>query len=189
MAEPSDVTALLASLASGRREAINELMPLVYEELRRLARLRRARWNDWEAPGTTSLVHEAYMKMVDQPRASFDGRQHFFYFASVAMRNLLIDQARYLGRQKREGVQVNEPLETLPVLTPERGEELLIMNEALERLEAADERMARIVECRAFGGLTIEETAEALGLSPATVKRVWNAARAWLYKEMSKQLQ
>ncbi|MGH9723205.1 MAG: ECF-type sigma factor [Bryobacteraceae bacterium] len=184
MGNPSDVTSLLVEYGSGKREAMNDVMRLVYDELRKLAHARRAQWQDWKTPGTTSLVHEVYLNLVDQTRARWEDRKHFFYFASVAMRNLLIDHARRAGRQKREGERVQVSLDDIPIVSEQRSDELLALDEVLTRLQQSDERLSRIVECRVFGGLTVEETAETLSLSPSTVKRGWDAARAWLYKEM-----
>jgi RNA polymerase sigma factor (TIGR02999 family) len=179
-----DVTSLLVAFARGQREAADELIPLVYDELRRIARQRRFRWGSEDSPGTTSLVHEAYTNLVDRQRCEWSDRQHFFHFASVAMRNVLIDNARRVQRRKRAGNHVDASLDEIVLVSENRTEELIAVDEALSRLEAADQRLSRIVECRFYGGLTIDETAEALDLSPATVKRGWDTARAWLFKEL-----
>lgn len=184
MAGEGDVTGLLAAYGRGESQALEQLLPLVYDELRRLARLRRWRWQDPQTPGTTSLVHEAYLNLVDQTRRHWQDRRHFLYFASLTMRNILIDNARRYGRQKRSGDHQAIDSHGPALVSQARSEELLALDEALLRLERADERLARIVECRFFGGLTVEECAEALSLSPATVKRGWTTARAWLYKEL-----
>jgi RNA polymerase sigma factor (TIGR02999 family) len=185
MEGPGDVTALLAAYSRGQSKALDQLLPLVYDELRRLAHRRRYQWREEPAPGTTSLVHEAYLNLVDHSRCQWQDRRHFFYFASVAMRNILIDNARRYRRLKRSGDA--EPLERHEprLVSQARSEELLALDDALTRLQQADERLAHIVECRFFGGLSIEETAEALSLSPATVKRGWITARSWLYKELN----
>jgi len=184
VAGDGEVLGLLTAYGRGESQALEQLMPLVYDELRRLARLRRWRWQDPQTPGTTSLVHEAYLNLVDQTRCQWQDRRHFLYFASVTMRNILIDNAKRYGRQKRAGD--HQPLDSHePALVSQaRSEEFLALDEALSRLRQADERLARIMECRFFGGLTVEESAEALSLSPATVKRGWTTARAWLYKEL-----
>ncbi|MEZ5352475.1 MAG: ECF-type sigma factor [Bryobacteraceae bacterium] len=184
MGTAADVTTLLAAFARGKREAADELIPLVYDELRKIARLRRFRWSGPHSPGTTSLVHEAYVNLVDQSRCQWEDRSHFFYFASVAMRNILIDNARRWGRQKRGGGAGELPLEHLHLASVGRAEELLAVDEALGKLGANNQRLSQIVECRFFGGLTVEETAQALSISPATVKRGWDSARAWLFKEL-----
>jgi RNA polymerase sigma-70 factor, ECF subfamily len=183
---PEDVTSLLVAFGSGDQSAIEHLMPLVYDELRRIAHRRRSRWRDWAAPGTTSLVHEAFMNLVDQTRCQWENRRHFFYFASVAMRNILIDNAKRHLRRKRGADWQQIPLEEAGLVSAERSDDLLALDNALMKLKAADERLSQIVECRFFGGLSVEETAEALSLSPATVKRGWNSARVWLHKEMGK---
>jgi RNA polymerase sigma factor (TIGR02999 family) len=157
---------------------------MVYDELLALARGQRAAWNGFEKPGTTSLVHEAYLKLVDQTRVDWRSRAQFFYVASRAMRSILIDNARWHGRAKRDG-GVRVPLEEGHLVSAERADELLAVDRALARLSAAEERLGRIVECRLFGGLTVEETAETLEVSPATVKRGWDLARAWLHRELA----
>ena len=163
------------------RDDFHRLMPLVYEELRLLAHRQRQRSS--VAPGTTSLVHEAYLKL--EGRTMIRSRGEFFALACQVLRSLLVDNARRLGRRKREGEANAIPLDKIAVPSAVRGEEILALDEALQRLQRADERLARIVECRFFGGLTVDETAEALGVSPATVKRGWDVARAWLYQELA----
>lgn len=179
-----DVTTLLAAFGRGEAKALEQLLPLVYDELRRLAHLRRYRWQDQQSPGTTSLVHEAYLNLVDHTRCQWQDRRHFLYFASVTMRNILIDNAKRYQRLKRSGDHQPMDLHEPALVSQARSEELLALDEALLRLRQANEQLARLVECRFFGGLTIEETAEVLSLSPASVKRGWITARAWLYKEL-----
>jgi RNA polymerase sigma factor (TIGR02999 family) len=135
-------------------------------------------------PGTTSLVHEAYLKLAGQAGLGHANRRQFYALASRAMRTILIDNARWHGRVKRGGGRARASLEETVLVSAERSEELLALDEALTRLEAQDPRLARIVECRCFGGLTVEETAEALDLSSATVKRGWSLARTWLYRAL-----
>lgn len=159
-------------------------MPLVYSELKVLARANRYRWNGVESLGTTSLVHEAYLKLADQTPASFANRRQFYALASKAMRSILIDNARWHSRQKRGGGRKAMPLEDSILVSAERSEDLLALDEALSQLEDREPRLARIVECRCFGGLTVDETAEALDVSSATVKRGWSLARTWLYRAM-----
>lgn len=188
MARAGDVTELLIELGRGDDGAMDRLIPLVYDELRHLAHQHRWHWRrDERAPGTTSLVHEAYVKLVDGTRIHWKSRGQFFRIASSAMRSILVDNARYHSRLKRGGERVRVPLEDARLVSEDRTEELLVVDEALERLQAEDERLARIVECRLFGGLTVEETAEALDVSPATVKRGWNLARALLYRDLGEE--
>jgi RNA polymerase sigma factor (TIGR02999 family) len=188
MDEIGEITRLLQRLeqepSADRSSVLQELMPLVYGELKALARSNRYRWNGLQAPGTTSLVHEAYLKLAEQGPAAKANRRQFFALASRAMRSVLIDNARWHGRQKRGGGMAPLPLEESTLVSVERSEELLALDEGLTRLEQQEPRLARIVECRCFGGLTVDETAAALEISPATVKRGWGLARAWLYREL-----
>lgn len=183
MADRADVTVLLKGLSAGEPEAGDRLLALVYDELRQMARRHRAGWRRTPL-GTQSLVHEAYLKLVDQTTVEWSSRGQFFAIASKAMRSILIDNARHYLRLKREGGRERVELEDGLLVSAARSEELVALDFALERLRAADQRLGAIVECRFFGGLTIEETAEALGSSPATVKRDWTAARTWLYREL-----
>ena len=187
MDSPGEVTALLQELGAGNNdEVLARLLPLVYDELRLLARHHRFRWRDDQSPGTGSLVHEAYLKLAGQSRIRWESRAQFFYLASRAMRSVLIDNARHHLRQKRGGSLEHVPLSDDLLVSAERSEELIALDEALTRLSTADDRLGRIVECRFFGGLTVEESADALGLSPATVKRGWTTARAWLFHELKR---
>lgn len=179
-----DVTALLNAAGQGSAEALRQLVPLVYDELRALARRHRFKWGDARSPGTGSLVREAYTKLVDQSQVQGESRAQFFCVASQAMRSILIDDARYFARQKRGGSPRQVSLADDLLISEPRSEELLELDQALSRLKTADDRLGRIVECRLFGGLTVQESAEALGLSPSTVKRGWNLARAWLYRDL-----
>lgn len=182
---PSDVTQLLLAWDGDNREVLDRLTPLVYEELRRLA----SRHLHHERPGhtltTTALVHEAYVKLVDQDRAQWQNRAHFFAIAAQCMRRILLMHARKRRAAKRGGGQPDLPLDDVIVVSEARADELLALNDALSQLEAMDERLGQVVECRYFGGLTIEETAEVLGVSAATVKRDWRTARAWLHRALS----
>jgi len=188
MSSAGEITRLLAQLEerddAGRSAVLEQLMPLIYGELKALARANRYRWSDDRAPGTTSLVHEAYLKLQDQSHVEFVNRRHFYAIASKVMRSVLIDNARWLGRQKRGGGAAPAVLEEPMLVSAGRSEELLALDEALERLDRRQPRLARIVECRCFGGLSVDETAEALEVSPATVKRGWSLARSWLFREL-----
>ena len=179
-----DVTSLLRKLVDGDQQAAGELIPVVYEELHRLAvgHLRRERRDHTLQP--TALVHEAYIKLVAQRDADWQGRNHFFAVASRLMRRILVDYARRHLRAKRGGGQARVSLEGVALVSPDRPDKLLAIDESLGRLEKLDERQARIVELRYFGGLSIEETAQILAVSPTTVRREWTSAKAWLYGEL-----
>ncbi|MBN2371628.1 MAG: sigma-70 family RNA polymerase sigma factor [Vicinamibacteria bacterium] len=188
MDDVGEITRLLARLdeerGAGESAALKQLMPLVYGELKKLARANRHRWSGQPAPGTTSLVHEAYLKLAGQAGAGIVNRSRFFCVASKAMRSILIDNARWQRRQKRGGGSTPLELKESMSVSAQRPEELLALDEALDRLDQREPRLARIVECRCFGGLNVDETAEVLAVSPATVKRGWSLARAWLYREL-----
>ena len=181
---PSDVTQLLRQWSEGDHEALNRLVPLVYAELRRLAHQRLRRESANRSLNTTGLVHDAYMKLMDVRQARFRDRSHFLAMASRVMRRLLIDQARARRAAKRgcdaEAVELDEAL----YLSEPQADALTELDAALQRLEALDPRQSQIVEQRYFGGLSLEETAEALGVSLATVKRELRFAHAWLAAEM-----
>lgn len=184
-ASPGDVTRLLDALRRGEADS-DALFHRLYDELRRLARHHRARWNGNDTLNTTALVHEAYFKLVGSVEG-FENRSHVLGIASRAMRQVLVTYAEGQRAQKRGGGVPNLSLEDAegdPLLTDEQAETITALDEALARLARADERAARVVECRFFGGMSVEETAEALELSVATVGRSWRAARAWLYGEL-----
>jgi RNA polymerase sigma factor (TIGR02999 family) len=187
MKDTGEITRLLERLddepGEGREAVLQELMPLVYGELKALARSNRYRWSGVESLGTTSLVHEAYLKLARSP-TELTNRRQFYALASKAMRSILIDNARWHSRQKRGGGRRPAALEESMLVSAERSDELLALDEALGDLEDREPRLARIVECRCFGGLTVEETAEALDVSSATVKRGWSLARTWLYRAL-----
>jgi RNA polymerase sigma factor (TIGR02999 family) len=182
------VTALLAELAGGDAAAIERLLPLVYEELRGIAHAQLRHERQGHTLNTTALVHEAYFRLVDLERVPLQGRAHFFAIAARAMRQILINYAVRRKAAKRGGGQqpvVLDDADALPdALTDAQAEEVLALDEALQRLVLLDERQARVVELRFFAGMDIEETAAALGISPATVKRDWTVARAWLNREL-----
>jgi RNA polymerase sigma factor (TIGR02999 family) len=184
---PQEVTQLLLDWSQGDQAALDKLMPLVYGELRRMAHLRMRNERPGHTLQTTALVHEAYLRLIDQRHADWRNRAHFFAIAAQLMRRILVDYARARRYAKREGEQRKVELEEAAVCSTERGAELIAVDDALQSLAAIDERKSRIVELRFFGGLTIEETAEALQISHATVEREWDAARTWLYREISKE--
>jgi RNA polymerase sigma factor (TIGR02999 family) len=169
---------LARSTGPGREEIQERLVRLVYDELKILARASRYRWRGPNPPGTTSLVHEAYLKLV-HCGASYAGRRQFFAIASRVLRSVLVDNARRHLRRKRGGGLAQVDLQDKLLVSAARSDDLLAVDEALEELERQEPRLARIVECRCFGGLTTEETAEALEISPATVKRGWTLACAF----------
>ena len=184
MASPADTTDLLLALRRGEsRDALAELMPRVYDEIRRIAHRERARRGAGETLRTTALVNEAYLKLVDQSRIDVGDRAHFLALAARAMRHIVIDYARRRDSQKRGGGWVEVSLGRVAAPVKER-EELITLDAALSRLEHFDERLCRVVECRYFGGMTVQEAALALGVSPRTVDRAWQKARAWLYREI-----
>jgi RNA polymerase sigma factor (TIGR02999 family) len=181
-----DVTALLVAWREGEAEAPRELFALVYEELRLLARAYVRRRSPEHSLGATGLVHEAYLKLVDRSRIEVRDRGHFFALAGKAMRQVLVDHARRRGAGKRGGAAVRETLDDDVVPVEMKAAELLALDEALTLLEGVDPRLGRLVEVRFFGGLSVEETGEALDLSPRTVKRDWAKARAFLRRELSR---
>ena len=181
-----DVTSFLAALQNAAPFASARLMPLVYDELHRLARHQMRNERPDHTLQATALVHEAYLRLVSQSDRTWQNRAHFIGVAAQVMRRILIDHARAHRATKREGMLQRVPLEEPLLFTEQQSEELLALNEALERLAQIDARQSRVVELRFFGGLTVEETAEALGMSSKTVKRDWNVARAWLHREVSK---
>jgi RNA polymerase sigma-70 factor, ECF subfamily len=166
------------------REAVDALLPLIYEELRRIAHYRLRAEQTGHTLETTGLVHEAYLRLVGSEHLEFESRAHFLAIAAQAMRHILIDSALSRRTQKRGGGVRALPLDSVPIVAEERSEELLALDEALQRLSAMNERQARVVECRYFGGMNIEDTAVALDMSTATVKRDWMLARAWLNREL-----
>ena len=179
------MTRLLVEWTNGRTAARDELMPLVYEELRRIAgaRLRGERTD--HTLQATAIVHEAYMRLIDQTRVEWQNRAHFFAIAARMIRRILVDYARRRSADKRGGGKVNITLDEEQVATPESRLDLVVLDDAMVALAGLDPDLAALVELRFFGGLTIKETAETLGVSPATVKREWATARAWLHREIS----
>jgi len=180
----TEVTVLLSELTKGNPEAGAKLIPLVYGELRRMAGGYMRREREGHTLQATALVHEAYLKLLGQHSVDWQNRAHFFGIAAQVMRRVLIDHARGHIRDKRGGGHEALPLDEALVFSPQRAEEFLELDEALERLAKLDPRQAKIVELRFFGGLTVEETAEVVGTSPKTVKRDWSVAKAWLHGEL-----
>jgi RNA polymerase sigma factor (TIGR02999 family) len=180
----SNVTQLLKDWSDGKREALDELLPLVYDELRRLARSYLRRERDEHTLQTTALVHEAYLKLIDQHSIDWKNRAQFFALSAQAMRRILLDNARkHISAKRGKGEKIS--LEDAGEIVADTNESLIELDLALQELEKFDEKQAKIVELRYFGGMTIEETAEVLQISPATVKREWQMARAWLFEKVS----
>jgi RNA polymerase sigma-70 factor (ECF subfamily) len=180
----ADVTALLSEMADGNDAAAEKLFSIVYEELKRLARNYMRRERSGHTLQTTALVHEAYLRLVEQESVQWQGKSHFFGIAAQMMRRILTDHARRNLRLKRGGVKETLLLDEALAFSPEHSEELLNLDQALDRLEQLDARQSKIVELRFFAGLTVEEAADFLRISPKTVKRDWAVARAWLHAEL-----
>lgn len=183
-ADSSQITQLLIDWRNGDQTAMEKLMPLVYEQLRELAHRYMIRENAGHTLQTTALVHEAYLRLVDDSDRSLQNRHHFFALAAQVMRHLLVDHARASRYAKRGGDARHVSLDESAIFSSERSDELLSLDEALERLSAVDPRKSRIVELRYFVGLSVEETAETMSLSPITVKREWLKAKAWLCHQL-----
>jgi RNA polymerase sigma factor (TIGR02999 family) len=187
---------LLQELSAGNRGAFDDLFPLVYDELHRIAERQRRRWEGDETLNTTALVNEAYLRLVDQAAPKWQSRAHFLAVASTAMRQILIDYAKAKRASKRGGGRPHLDLHEIEAVLHQAGdpsgvrdEALVALDDALRRLDQQDQRQTRIVECRFFGGMSIEDTAEALGVSPATVKRGWSMAQAWLYRDLKQSVE
>ncbi len=183
MASSRNITQLLVAWSEGDRAALDELMPLVYDELRGLASAYLARERQGHTLQTTALVHEAYLKLVDQRRVQWQNRAHFFGVAAQMMRRILVSHARAHSAKKRGQGAPPLSLDKAPEVSAKPKVDLVALDEALDRLTEIDPRQGRVVELRFFGGLSIEEAGEVLSLSPATVGREWRMAKAWLYKE------
>jgi RNA polymerase sigma-70 factor, ECF subfamily len=181
---PQDVSQLLVAWSNGDEEAHEQLMPLVYKELRRLAHRHLGRERAGHTLQTTALVHEVYLRLVDQKEIRWQNRAHFFAVAAVMMRRILVDYARSRRFAKRGGGAPHVSLDEAMVVSNERAADIVALDEALNALAEFDERKSRMVELRFFGGLSIEETAEVLRVSPGTVMRDWTLAKAWLQREL-----
>lgn len=185
MSEAGEITERLVALRQGDRDALNQLVPLVYERLHAMAHARLSGRRPGQSLDTTALVHEAYLRLVDQSRAEWKDRAHFFAVAATAMRQIVVDRARRRRAAKRGGPQGATALDGEPPGAAARTEEILAVDEALTQLASLSERLVRMVELRFFAGLSIEETADVLGLDARTVNRDWRVARALLYRALS----
>jgi RNA polymerase sigma factor (TIGR02999 family) len=184
-ASTHEVTKLLIEWSNGDKAALDRLMPLIHQELRRLAHHYMSRERVGHTLQTTALVNEAYLRLVNRKDAHWQNRTHFFAISATLMRNILVDHARKQGFVKR-GAGRRTDLDEGMVVSQERAQEVVALDDALKQLAAFSPQQSRIVELRFFGGLTIEEAAEVLSLSPATIKREWKSAKAWLYRELAK---
>jgi len=184
-ASPNEITEQLIAWSKGDEAALEKLIPAVYQELRRMADHYLRGEDSGHSLQPTALVHEAYLRLIDQTKVEWHNRAHFFGVAAQMMRRILIDHAKAKHRVKRGGSAVRVELDENANFTHERAAELLALDDALHALASLDERKSRIVELRYFGGLTVEETAQVLGISDKTVMRDWNLAKAWLYRELT----
>jgi RNA polymerase sigma-70 factor (ECF subfamily) len=186
-AHSQQITGLLAEWSDGNRSALDEMLPLIESELRRLAHRYMSRERPGHTLQTTALVNEAYLRLIDQNDIRWQNRAHFFAIAAQMMRRILVDYARRNKYAKRGGGAVHVSLNQADLIANEPAAEVKALDEALRRLESLDARQARVVELRFFGGLTIKETAEVMDISVDMVKREWSTAKAWLYREVSGQ--
>jgi RNA polymerase sigma factor (TIGR02999 family) len=183
---PEEITQLLLAWSQGDRSALDQLIPLVYDELRRLAKHYLGQEGRGHTLQTTALVNEAYLRLIDASQVRWQNRAHFFAVSAQLMRRVLVDFARSHQQLKRGGDAHRVPLDEALMMSEERGADLVALDEALSALSAIDGRQSQVVELRFFGGLSVEETAEVLKISPTTVRRDWTLARAWLHRELSK---
>jgi RNA polymerase sigma factor (TIGR02999 family) len=183
----SEITQMLREWSDGKAEALGDLLPLVYDELHRQAARFLRRERQGHTLQTTALINEAYLKLIDQRNVSWESRAHFFAIAAQVMRRILVDHARATHRKKRGGNDIKLPLEEAMLVAAEgTSVDLIALDEALNKLARRDQQQARVVELRYFSGLSLEETAEALRISRATVASDWNMAKVWLYRELRK---
>lgn len=180
-----NVTELLLGWGNGDKAALDQILPIVYEELRKQAARYLRRERVGHTLQTTALIHEAYIRLVDQKNVRWQNRAHFFGISAQLMRRILVDHARAKGRAKRGGSDIRVSLDDKNLIAKAADLDIIAVDEALERLAQIDEQQSKIVELRFFSGLTVEETAEVLKISPATVKRDWSMAKAWLHREIS----
>ena len=185
--ESHQITEMLKNWGEGKEEALNSLMPLVYDELRRQASRFLRKERSGHTLQTTALINEAYLKLIDQSKVNWQNRSHFFAIASKAMRRILVDHARTRNREKRGGSAEDLPIDdALQIASPQRSVDIVALDEALERLAKLDPRQVKIVELRYFSGLTNDETAAILGISNATVRSDWSMAKAWLRQQLAR---
>jgi RNA polymerase sigma factor (TIGR02999 family) len=182
--ELHEITQLLVAAGKGQSGALDEVFASVYPRLRQLARSRRRGWQGDHTLDTTALIHEAYLKVASSRTPQYESRGHFFAVAAQAMRQVLINYAEKKNAQKRGGGAAHVPIQEGDAVEENALDEILALDDALKHLEEMSPRQARVVECLFYAGFTVEETADALEISPATVKRDWSAARAWLYREL-----
>ncbi len=182
----SEATQILAEMAAGDRSAAQRLLPMIYDEFRSLAARYLGRERAGHTLEPTALVHEAYMRLVDQSRVNWQGRTHFFAVGAQLMRRILVDHARHKGRAKRGGGRARITLDEHVAISPQRDEDLLALDEALQKLAQVDPRQAQVVELRFFGGLSVDEVAQVLGVSKRTVESDWTMVRAWLRRELTR---
>ena len=187
MSSPHDITALLVDWGNGDQSALDKLLPLVERELHRLAHSYMRRENPDHTLQTTALINETYLRLIDQRKVHWQNRAHFFGIAAQIMRRILLNYARDQNRLKRGGRAIHVSLSEAMVMPLEKDRELISLNDALIRLEELDARKSRVVELRYFGGLSVEEAAEVLKVSPITVMRDWQFAKAWLAREMANE--
>ena len=183
---PQEITQLLMNWSQGDKAALDQLVPLVYPELRRLAKRHMDREDPAHTLQTSALINEAYLKLVDQQNVEWQNRAHFFAVSAQVMRHILVDHARTRNYAKRGGGAPKLPLDEAAALTEQRAGQLIALDDALRDLSALDARKSQIIELRFFGGLSLDETAEVMKISPSTVQREWRAAKAWLHHTMTK---
>jgi RNA polymerase sigma factor (TIGR02999 family) len=184
---PKEVTQLLIAWSNGEEEALEKLVPLIYDELRRIARRYMKREPAGHTLQTTALVNEAYLRLIEQKGMKWQNRAHFFAISAQLMRRILVSMARARHANKRGGEARQVSLDEALVISEERAAELVALDDAMNELAALDPRRSRVVELRYFGGLSVEETAEVLNISPETVMRDWKRAKAWLYTELNRK--
>ena len=183
---PKEITQLLLAWSHGEQAALDQLIPLVHDELRRIAKRYMRREQPGQTMQTTALVDEAYLRLIDSSRVHWQNRAHFFAIAAQLMRRILVDFARSRHNLKRGGRAEQVSLDEALVISPERGADIVALDDALKALASLDARQSQVVELRFFGGLSINETAEALKVSEGTVRRDWSLAKAWLHRELSR---
>lgn len=186
VSSPQEITTLLAAWSNGDRAAFDQLMPLVYDELRRIAHLYLGRERAGHTLQSAALVNEAYLKLIGEQNMNWQNRAHFFAVAAQLMRMILVDYARSRGRDRRGGGAQRVSLEDALAVADERSSDLIALDDALKSLVTFDERKSKVAELRFFGGLSVEETGAVLQVSPVTVMREWRLAKAWLFRELSK---